>query len=208
MPAAAMTATVNRAAGITMALRRHHRRPGGVGVSTGSPYAASRSTDRQTSYRPHTASFLACLPAASCGADTGHAKNTSLSISIPVPRTSICAARYLFLLLDPGLASHMHRIAARHRPDAQAARLCATSTASTPSCGSSPPCAARSASRSSSRLAAKVDELSSGRRPPASRRQQGQLDRRFSELHCLVQSRKFAGSIPLRRTSVCAVQGQ
>jgi len=100
----------------------------------------------------------------------------------------------------------MHHIAARHRPDAQAARLCATSTASTPSCGSSPPCAARSASRSSSCLAAKVDELSSGRRPPASRRQQWQLDRRFSELHCLVQPRKFAGSIPVPRTSVCAVQ--
>ena len=56
-----MTATVNRAAGITMAFRRHHRRRGGVRVSTGSPYAASRYTDGQTSYRPYAASFLTCL---------------------------------------------------------------------------------------------------------------------------------------------------
>jgi hypothetical protein len=52
MPAAAMTATVNRAAGITMAFRRRHRRRGGVRVSTGSPYAVSCCTDGQTGYCP------------------------------------------------------------------------------------------------------------------------------------------------------------
>lgn len=39
---------------------------------------------------------------------------------------------------------------------------CATSTPSIPSCGSSPPCAARSASRASSRLAAKVENCRAG----------------------------------------------
>jgi len=37
---AAMTATVNMAAGITMACRRHHRRRGGLPVSGGGRFGA------------------------------------------------------------------------------------------------------------------------------------------------------------------------
>jgi hypothetical protein len=40
--AAAMTATVDSTTGITIAFLRHHRRCGGVRVSTGSPYAVGR----------------------------------------------------------------------------------------------------------------------------------------------------------------------
>src|SRR5271163_3976294 len=59
--AAAMTATVNTAAGITMAFRSHHGRRGGGRVSTGSRYAASRYTDRRTGYCPYAARSLGCL---------------------------------------------------------------------------------------------------------------------------------------------------
>ena len=60
MPVAAMTATVSRAAGITMPFRRHHGPRGGGRVSTGSPYATSLYTDSKTGYCPYAASFVGC----------------------------------------------------------------------------------------------------------------------------------------------------